>query len=68
MIESVNKLKTPFHEIKFFYQINEELEFFHFSVQNPGFLFEVTLPKPLLFQTTKYLGAKCLILNVLFKS
>lgn len=49
MIESVNKLKTPFHEIKFFYQINEELEFFHFSVQNPGFLFEVTLPKPLLF-------------------
>lgn len=68
MTESVNKLKTPFHEIKFFYQINEELEFFPFSVQNPWFLFEVTLPKPFLFQTTKYLGAKCLILNVLFKS
>lgn len=39
--------------MKFFYQINEGLEFFHYSVQNPWFLFEVTLPNPLLFQTTK---------------
>lgn len=54
MIQCVNKLKTPFNEMKFFYQINEELEFFHFSVQNPWFLFEVTLPTLLLFQTTKY--------------
>lgn len=53
MIKCVHKLTTPFNEMKFFYQINEELEFFHFTVQNPWFLFEITLPNPLLLQTTK---------------
>lgn len=51
----LNKLKAPSNEMKYFYQINEELEFFHFSVQNPWGFFEVTLPNPLLFQTTELL-------------
>lgn len=48
--------------MKYFCQINEELEFFHFSVQNPWFLFEVALPNPLLFQKTELLvfGGKML--------
>lgn len=47
MIKYGNELKTPLHKMEFFYQVNDELEFFHFSVQISWVSFWSNLAKSL---------------------